>query len=139
MSVNIDVTYLGGLRCEITHGPSRQKFQTEAPVDNGGKGESISPTDMVGGALGACILTIMGLMAQRNGWDIAGTTVNVTKDMTATPPRRVASLRAIVTLPKGFQLGEADRAKLEAAANACPVKQTIHPDTSIDLQFVYPN
>lgn len=139
MAVNIDVTYLGGLKCEITHGPSQQKFHTEAPVDNGGKGESISPTDMVAGALGSCILTIMGIMAQRNNWDITGATVNVTKEMTATPPRRVAKLTATVTLPKGFALGEGDRAKLEAAANACPVKQTIHPETEIALQFVYSN
>lgn len=139
MAVNIDIAYLGGLKCEVTHGPSQQKFNTEAPVDNGGTGQSISPTDMVGGALGACILTIMGIMAQRNNWDITGTTVNVTKEMTAMPPRRVAKLVAIITLPNALGLSGADRAKLEAAANACPVKQSLHPDVEIDMRFVYPN
>jgi putative redox protein len=139
MAVNIDIAYLGGLKCEVTHGPSQQKFNTEAPVDNGGKGQSISPTDMVAGALGSCILTIMGLISQRNGWEIAGTLVSVTKEMTATPPRRIASLTATITLPKGVTLSETDRAKLEAGANACPVKQSLHPETKIELQFVYPN
>lgn len=139
MAVNIDIAYLGGLKCDVTHGPSQQRFTTEAPTDNGGKGEAISPTDLVGAALGSCIVTIMGIMAQRNNWDITGTTVNVTKEMSANPPRRVANLRATITLPRGLTLTETDRAKLESAANACPVKQSLHPDVGVDIQYVYPN
>lgn len=138
MAVNIDITYLGDLKCEVTHGPSQQKFTTEAPVDNGGKGEAISPTDMLSAALGTCIVTIMGIMAKRNGWDMTGTTVNVTKEMSATPPRRIAKVSVIITLPKGFALGETDRAKLEAVADTCPVKRSLHPEVELDVRFVYP-
>ncbi len=137
MGVEIKLHYDGNLRCLATHGPSSQTLTTDAPVDNGGKGEAFSPTDLVATALGSCLLTIMGLVAQRNGLDITGTTATVVKEMTAVPVRRIATLRATVTLPKGKPVAAADRAKLENAARICPVKQSLHPDVNVLLEFIY--
>ena len=77
MSVQIDLVYRGELRCEATHGPSQRKLETDAPVDNHGRGESFSPTDLVATALGACMLTVMGIYANRHEIDLTGTTVTV--------------------------------------------------------------
>src|ERR1051325_1699972 len=82
--VQIDITYQGQLRCQSTHQPSGTKVLTDAPVDNMGKGESFSPTDMVATALGTCMLTTMGIVAQRKNIDISGSTVSVTKEMVTT-------------------------------------------------------
>ena len=53
--------YLGDLRTEATHLQSGQKLITDAPLDNQGKGEFFSPTDLFSTSLGPCMLTIMGL------------------------------------------------------------------------------
>ncbi len=138
MSVEINLLYEGNLRCSAVHGPSHQTLQTDAPVDNGGKGEAFSPTDLVATALGACLLTIIGLVAQRHGWNLAGMKVQVIKEMTAIPVRRIATLKTTITLPPGQSFSADERAKLENAAKACPVKQSLHPDLNIVLDFVYP-
>jgi putative redox protein len=135
MAVQIDIVYEGSLQCKAAHAPSGKTLITEAPVDNGGKGESFSPTDLVATALGSCVLTIMGLVAQRNGLDIAGTTVRVIKEMTAVPIRRIGALKVSVIYPKDKPLSAVDRAKLEQAAKACPVKQSLHPDIDLVIDF----
>src|SRR5262245_63925363 len=99
MAVEIDVVYEGQLRCVATHGPSGTKLTTDAPVDNHGKGESFSPTDLVATALGTCVMTLMGIVAQRNNLDIAGTKVHVVKEMIQQPVRRIGALRVTVTVP----------------------------------------
>ena len=138
MSVEIDISYEGGLHCAAQHGPSKQTLSTDAPLDNGGKGASFSPTDLVATALGTCMATIMGLVAQRNNLDIAGLQIHVIKDMASDPVRRIASLTTRLVFPKGKNLSATDRAKLEAAAKACPVKQSLHPDVQLPIEFVYP-
>lgn len=138
MSVQIDVVYQGELHCEATHALSGQKLSTDAPLDNGGRGEAFSPTDLVAAALGTCIVTIMGLTAQRHGWDLTGTRVRVVKEMASAPARRIGELRTTVTLPAGRVLSAEDRTRLERAAAACPVKQSLHPDVRVTLEFVYP-
>jgi putative redox protein len=110
---------------------------TDAPVDNGGKGAAFSPTDLVATALGTCIATIMGLVAQRSNLNIDGLQVQVTKEMAAAPVRRIGSLKTRLVFPRGKALSATDRAKLEAAANACPVKQCLHPDVKLPMEFVY--
>ena len=90
--VQINVTYQGGLRCQAVHGPSGTTLVTDAPVDNHGKGESFSPTDLVATALGACIPTVMGIVAEREKIDLTGMRVTVQKEMSAEPPRRIARL-----------------------------------------------
>jgi putative redox protein len=137
MSVEMDVVYEGGLHCTAKHGPSGVKINTDAPVDNGGKGEAFSPTDLVGVALGTCVVTIMGLVAKKSGLNIDGTRVQVVKEMAAAPARRIATLRTTIFIPKGKALSSADRDKLEQGAKLCPVKQSLHPDIKIPIEFVY--
>ena len=138
MAVEIDIVYTGDLHCEATHGPSGSKLATDAPVDNAGKGEAFSPTDLVGVALGTCLVTIMGIIAKRHDWDLRGTRVHVVKEMAAKPARRVGVLKTTITLPKGRHWSPEDRERLEQAAQTCPVGQSLHPDVQQHVQFVYP-
>jgi len=134
--VRIDVAYQGGLRCEATHGPSGQTLITDAPADNHGKGESFSPTDLVSTALGTCIATIMGIVAEREKIDLADLRITVQKEMSAEPPRRIARLITRIEMPKG--LTEQQRAKLEKTAHTCPVHQTLQGKVDMPVEFVYP-
>lgn len=138
MSVEIDIQYQGDLRCTATHRLSGMTLTTDAPLDNGGKGEAFSPTDLVATALGTCIITIMALAAQHSGIDLAGTRVRVVKEMANAPLRRIGELKVTVTFPKTLKLSEAERAKLEKVVNQCPVKQSLHPDVKVKAEFVYP-
>ncbi len=139
MAVEIEILYEGGLRCAATHGPSQATLTTDAPVDNHGKGESFSPTDLVATGLGACLMTIMGIVAERNQLDLRGTKVRVTKEMVQEPVRRIGRLVSTITVPaeKARALSEADRTKLETAARHCPVHQSLHPGIELPMQFVY--
>jgi putative redox protein len=128
--------YRGGLRCEAAHGPSGKTLVTDAPVDNHGKGESFSPTDLVATALGTCIATIMGIVAEREKVDLTSLRITVQKEMAAEPPRRIARLTTRIVMPKG--LTEQQKAKLEKAAHTCPVHQTLHGNVEIPIEFVYP-
>jgi putative redox protein len=139
MAVEIDITYDGDLHCLAVHGPSRQTLRTDAPVDNGGKGEAFSPTDLLATSLGTCLVTVMGLVARRQGLDLAGTRVHVVKEMAKEGVRRVGRLAVTVTFPAGRTISLADRARLEHTANTCPVKQSLHPDVVLNLSFVYPD
>jgi putative redox protein len=139
MAVEINIAYEGGLHCTATHGPSRQTLTTDAPVDNGGKGAAFSPTDLVATSLGACMATVMGLVAKRNNLNIDGLQIQVIKDMTADPVRRIGTLKTRLVFPRGTALSAADRAKLQAAADVCPVKQSLHPDVKTPVEFVYPD
>lgn len=139
MSVEIDIVYEGQLRCVATHGPSGVKLTTDAPVDNQGRGESFSPTDLVATALGSCLMTIMGIVAQRGNLDLTGTRVHVVKAMIQQPVRRIGHLAVTITIPadKAANISTADRSKLEAAAKACPVHKSIHPDVQMPIEFVW--
>lgn len=137
MSVEINVKYEGGLRCTVTHGPSGAHFMTDAPLDNEGKAESFSPTDLVGTALGACIMTIIGIMAERKKIVLEGTNIKVTKEMASSPARRIGELKVKVTFPKGLDLSDEDRKRFERAVDTCPVKQSLHPDIKITAEFAY--
>jgi putative redox protein len=139
MAVEINITYEGGLQCTATHSPSRNTLTTEAPVDNGGKGAAFSPTDLVATALGTCMATVMGLVARRTNLNIDGLQIQVIKEMTADPVRRIGTLKTRLVFPRGKPLSAEDRAKLEAAAKACPVKQSLHPDVKLPMEFVYPD
>src|ERR1700690_929066 len=107
MAVEINIAYEGGLHCSSVHGPSRQPLTTDAPVDNGGKGAAFSSTDLVATAMGACMVTIMGLVAQRNYLNIDGLQVQVLNDMTADPVRRIGSLKTRLVFPRGKLLSTA--------------------------------
>jgi uncharacterized OsmC-like protein len=133
--VPISVSYLGDLRCEAVHGPSGVRLITDAPVDNHGKGESFSPTDLMATAYGACMTTIMGIVAKRDGIQLAGLRLAIEKHMTAAPPRRIAKLVLRFSMPAG--LTPADRIKLEAAARACPVALSTSAEVQIEVSFGY--
>jgi putative redox protein len=131
--VEIKSVYEGQLHCNATHGPSGAVLATDAPKDNMGKGESFSPTDLVATALGTCMLTTMGIVAQRQNIDIAGARVRVTKEMVSQPSRRVGTLGVEIVMPKA--LGEDDQKRLENAAHTCPVAKSIHPDVKVPVTF----
>lgn len=133
MGVKITCDYLGDLRVRATHGPSGVELLTDAPVDNQGKGESFSPTDLAATALASCILTILGIQARGLGLDFRGMRIEVEKHMTAQPPRRIAKLDVAIRMPAGIP--EDLRPRLMRAAEACPVKQSLHPDTEIVLDW----
>lgn len=139
MAVEINIVYEGQLRCAATHGPSGATLATDAPVDNHGKGESFSPTDLVATALGSCVMTIMGIVADRHQIDLTGTRIHVTKEMVQQPIRRIGRLPVTVTIPadKAAKVDAADRAKLETAARHCPVHQSLHPDIDSPIEFVW--
>jgi putative redox protein len=131
--VEITATYEGQLHCTAVHGPSSATLPTDAPKDNMGKGESFSPTDLVATALGTCMLTTMGIVAQRHNIDMTGARVRVTKEMVSQPSRRIGTLGVEIVMPS--QLGEDDRKRLEHAAHACPGHRSLHPDVNILVTF----
>lgn len=133
--VTINALYQGDLCCTATHGPSNATIRTDAPKDNEGLGRYFSPTDLVGTALGTCMLTVMGIVARRHDIDLTGATVQVDKQM-ASNPRRITRLVTTITMPGSFT--DQQRQLLEAAAKACPVKASLHPDLEVPLVFEYP-
>ncbi|PZP83540.1 MAG: osmotically inducible protein OsmC [Azospirillum brasilense] len=131
--VAIATHYEGQLRCVATHGPSSVTLTTDAPKDNHGLGSSFSPTDLVATALATCILTTMGIVARRLEVNMDGAEADVTKEMTATPTRRVAALPVLVRMPAG--VAEDHRAALEKAAHGCPVKESLHSSIAMPITF----
>ena len=131
--VEIDVDYEGDLHTRCRHGPSSCVLETDAPVDNQGRGESFSPTDLLATALGSCALTTMGIVARREGWDLSGARATVEKHMVADPRRRVGRIVVRFELPGGVE-GEA-RTRLEETAHGCPVMQSISADLEAELHF----
>jgi putative redox protein len=131
--VEINVTYNGHLRTTATHGPSGNSLITDAPKDNMGKGEAFSPTDLVATALATCILTTMGIVAQRNNIDMTGATARVTKEMVTSPIRRIGRLAVTIRMPK--KLTDEDQRRLENAAHTCPVHKSLHPDVEAPISF----
>ena len=108
---------------------------TDAPVDNHGKGESFSPTDLVATALGTCMLTVMGIFAQRHALDLTGMSVTVQKEMTATLPRKIARLACEIRMP--LEETHPLREALERTALTCPVHQSLHPEVEKPVLLVW--
>ena len=124
----IHIDYLGELRTECVHLQSGTHINTDAPTDNQGRGEAFSPTDLVANALGTCIVTTMAIFARRDGIELKGSSLDVTKIMTSAPPRRIARIEIDLTL-RTITLPEDEvRVKLEKIAHTCPVALSIHPD-----------
>ena len=127
--VTINLSYQGSLRCSATHAPSGNVIQTDAPLDNNGRGEAFSPTDLVATALGACMATVMGIVAERKGVSLEGMNIEVRKHMSEDAPRRIARLE--VDLHKPVPASHPERKLLESAARGCPVHHSLHPDIEI--------
>ena len=130
---SITCRYDGDLRCSAEHGPSESQLETDAPLDNQGKGERFSPTDLLATSLATCVLTIMGIVAERHGWPLEGASARVKKTMAATGPRRVEHLELWVSLPTGLSDGQ--RQQLQRAAEACPVKRSLEGAVAIEMHW----
>ncbi len=124
----------GDLRTEITHLQSGGKVITDAPLDNNGKGEFISPTDMVAGALGSCMLTLMDMAASRMGIELKGTELDITKVM-ASDPRRIGEIHIEFYFP--FDCDAKSKKILERAADTCPVAKSLHADIKQVISYHY--
>lgn len=135
MAVEITGRYVGNLKVEMTHGPSGTVLRTAAPVDNQGDGSSFSPTDLASAALGACMLTLIGIVAQRDGIDLTGLSFRLEKHM-ASNPRRIGAVPVTIQMPAGLTPDQ--RKKLENAALTCPVHKSLGDEVERPVQFVYP-
>lgn len=134
--VTIRATYEGKLRCTSTHDESGSTLATDAPKDNEGLGASFSPTDLVATAHANCAMTIMGIVARREGIDLAGMTATVVKRM-APDPRRIIAAPIEIHVPG--RLSTDQKKLLENAARNCPVSKSLHPDIDGSMTFVYPD
>jgi uncharacterized OsmC-like protein len=130
-----EIQYLGDLRTEATHIQSGITIITDAPVDNQGKGEAFSPTDLLATSLGNCMLTIMGIAARTHNINMVGTTCSITKIM-APDPRRVVEIQAFIGFPENH-FSDKEKKILEHAALTCPVYLSLHPDIKKDVRFNY--
>ncbi|MGE5084678.1 MAG: OsmC family protein [Bacillota bacterium] len=126
--------YQGEKHCDITHEPSSARIGTDAPKDNHGKGELFSPTDLVGAAMGSCMLTTMAIHCEKDGITLKGSWASVEKEMVANP-RRIAKLHVVLHLP--VSVPHEYRKKLEEFAKGCPVKESLHPDLQIPTVIHY--
>ena len=131
--VEIRIDYEGQLRCTSQHMPSSTKIETDAPVDNKGRGESFSPTDLVATALGSCMATVIGITADQKSIDVRGMRVVVQKEMSADLPRRIDQIIVEMFMP--LSESHPDRRVLQSAALSCPVQHSIHPDIKVDLTW----
>lgn len=129
------VEYLGGLRTKCTHIKSGSIIETDAPVDNNGKGETFSPTDLVATAYGSCMLTIIGIYCQSRGLEFENGVVNVTKSM-ASAPRRIDCLELEIDL-SGNSWSSEDEKGIERAANACPVAKSVDQGMNIKMTYKF--
>ncbi len=128
------IIYEGNLRTVATHLQSETVIETDAPVDNQGKGERFSPTDLVATALGTCMLTIMGIKARDMNINLEGTKVEITKIM-VTNPRRIGEIKVLIKFPEDATADEKQRTILERSAITCPVFESLNADMKKDVDF----
>ena len=134
-SHKIDSSYLGELRVSSTHLASSTEIITDAPVDNNGKGESFSPTDLVATALGTCMITVMGIYAEKNGILMPNVYSSTNKIMNSNP-RKISKLK-IEIIFEGNKLSEKEKQGLKKVALNCPVEKSLHPDLQQEIKFVF--
>jgi putative redox protein len=130
------IAYEGNLTTRLTNESGKEIF-TDAPKENKGRGEHLSPTDLVAVSLGSCMLTVMAMFADRHEIKLAGVKVGVVKEMTQKPVHRIGKIAVNFTMPGGIKPDE--RKMLENAAMACPVHKSLHPDIGIPVVFSYPD
>jgi putative redox protein len=135
MAVEITGKYIGGLKMDLHHGPSGTVLRTAAPVDNQGDGSSFSPTDLVAASMASCMVTTMGIVAQRHEIDLTGTHFRVEKHMTTEGPRRIAALPVEIHLPAALTAEQ--RQLMERTALNCPVHRSLIEEVERPVQFWY--
>lgn len=128
------IIYTGNLRCECTHLQSGTVFETDAPIDNRGKGERFSPTDTVCVALATCIVTTMAIKANDMNLDLTGTAIDVTKHMIP-DPRRIGQIDIFLKIPLLAKVSDTDRSLLQKVGDNCPVARSLHPDLKQNIQY----
>ena len=128
------ILYKNNLRTKATHTASGQVILTDAPIDNNGKGEAFSPTDLVATALASCMITIIAIAAEKNNIDVSKTSANVKKIM-GENPRTISDI--VIEIKMSKDLAQKDRIRLEKAALACPVHKSLHPDMRKEITFTY--
>lgn len=131
----IQSSYPGSLRTEATHVRSGSTLFTDAPIDNNGKAESFSPTDLVAVALGSCMITIMGIAAKSHGFSIDGATWSTTKIM-ADNPRRIGEIVVEITFPHDA-FTESQKRVIEHISKTCPVALSLHPDLKQTIRLIW--
>jgi putative redox protein len=131
--VSMTGVYLGELRTEATHLRSGNKIITDAPPDNNGKGEAFSPTDLTCASLNSCMMTLMGMLAQREQIDITGMRSEIVKIMAANP-RKIAEVQ-ITFFHENLKATEVQKEKLKRAALTCPVALSLGDDVTQTVTF----
>lgn len=137
MATEVEIIYTGKLHCELTHKDSGAMITTDAPKDNAGEGKQFSPTDLVGAALGSCILTTMGIYSRNTDIKLEGAKVNVVKHMVSEPVRRIGKLEVSVQMPAGIP--QEKRAALDRVAHTCPVHKSLNPEIELIFDIGYPD
>lgn len=133
--VEIKLSYEGDLHCSAIHTPSGNTLVTDAPLDNNGRGQAFSPTDLLATALGSCMATVIGILAKRREIAVEGMNVTVRKFMSDDQPRRVKRLELDLEMP--LPASHPDRKLLESAARGCPVHHSIHPDIEVVMNWIW--
>lgn len=131
--VKQSLKYLGNMRTEACHGPSQSVIQIDAPTDNQGKGEYFSPTDLLCTSLASCMLTLMAIRANALKVSVDGASCELEKTMVTKPIRRIGQIDLKFKLPAG--LDQKTQESLERAAWTCPVKESLHPDVVLNVEF----
>lgn len=129
------IVYKGNLRTELTHLLSGTVIENDAPIDNNGKGEKFSPTDLLATSLGSCMITTMAIRAADMHLNFEGTSINITKVMSTDAPRRVVAITAIFNFTNQFNATEEQKEQLVRIARNCPVEKSLHPDIQLDVHF----
>lgn len=132
---NFSVQYTHGLRTEMTHLASGTVVITDAPVDNKGKGEVFSPTDLVASSLASCMLTIMGIAANEHGFSIDGAHAVVTKVMHSNP-RRIGEIHIDISFPCAYS--DKHKKIIAYASKTCPVAMSLHPELKQVIKLSFP-
>ncbi|MFZ4752961.1 MAG: OsmC family protein [Chitinophagaceae bacterium] len=133
------IHYKGDLRTECVHLQSGTVIETDAPKDNQGKGERFSPTDLVATALGACMVSIMGIAGRTHNIDLSDVSVNIEKIMVADPLRRIGEIKVEFSFPMDRIYSEKEKLILEKAATNCPVLLSLHEEVKKTIAFNWPN
>ncbi len=131
------VVYTGSLRTEATHLRSGSIIETDAPVDNHGKGERFSPTDIVATALASCILTTLAIAESTHDINIDGAICEVEKIMTSNP-RKIGEIKITMSFPGCGPYTDKEKIKIKHIADTCPVSQTLHPDCKQTIIYNWP-